>query len=265
MRPVACTLASGSKGNAALVSDGRTHILIDAGISARRIDTALHTWGLSVADLSGVLVTHEHTDHTAGLARLKLPIFASGGTCAALEKHALPLTELRAGRSYELGSIGFSPFRTPHDTPESFGYLVHIDDFRVCLCTDLGMVTPAIQEAVSKSHYLMIEANHDVDLLCSGPYPAFLKDRVLGPRGHLSNEACAAAVVKAVQAGTTRVTLCHLSDENNSPDLALAAVAEALYNAGIIPGQDVELDAAPAGEVGAPYRQTSLRAEASAC
>lgn len=252
-----CSLASGSKGNCTLVSDGHTHILADAGISARRVAAALKTFDLRPSDIACVLVTHEHTDHVRGLPALGLPVIAPPAVCDALERGVFDgvpspdLTEI-AGPEFEIGQIGVTAFPTPHDTPESVGFLLHMGQTRAALCTDLGMVTEEVITRLRGVQYLLLEANHDVDLLRRGPYPAFLKKRVLGHRGHLSNEACAEAVADCARFGLRRVTLCHLSQQNNAPDLALAAVAERLRMAGVVPGRDVLLDAAPPGHAGIP-------------
>lgn len=246
-----CALSSGSRGNCVLVSDGRTHILVDAGISARRITGALKNFDLTPADLAGVLVTHEHSDHIAGLARLNVPVFASPGTCAALEGSVSTLTPV--GASFDIGTLGVTAFPTPHDTPESLGFLVHIGAYRVAVCTDLGYMPDEALSHLCSAHYLLLEANHDVDLLRCGPYPAFLKDRILGRLGHLSNEACASVVAACARFGVRRITLCHLSEENNSPDLALGTVSERLYALGAVPGRDIQLDVALQSCPAAPF------------
>ena len=251
---VICSLASGSKGNCTLVSDGRTHILVDAGISARRVAAALKPFHLTPRDIACVLVTHEHSDHIRGLRHLSLPVIAPPSTCDALERegHIPELTEI-SGPDFEVGSLGVTAFPTPHDTPESMGFLIHMGAFRAAVCTDLGFVPDEVLARLRGAQYLLLEANHDVDLLRRGPYPPFLKDRVLSRRGHLSNEACANAVAECARSGLRRVTLCHLSEENNSPDLALAAVAERLYAMGATPGRDVLLDTAPQGGAAIPF------------
>ncbi len=245
-----CTLASGSDGNCVLVSDGRTRLLVDAGISARRISRALREFSLDISDISAVLVTHEHGDHIYGLSALKKPVFAAELTCAALKCEATPI---EPGRAFTVGSVGVTPFATPHDTPQSLGYLLHAGGLRVAVCTDLGHMPPEALAVLCTANVLLLEANHDVQMLRRGPYPAFLKDRILGKRGHLSNDACADAVAACARHGVGRVTLCHLSKDNNSPDLALGTVAHRLHTEGIKVGSDIFVDVAPHGELGAPY------------
>ena len=179
--PMLCTLASGSSGNCTLVSDGKTHILIDAGISARRITRALDALGLHTGELSAVLLTHEHADHIAGLktltARYRVPVYASARTAAAVESVVAEglLNAFPAGGQFEIGSIGAQTFLTPHDTPESVGYALEAGHTRIVLATDLGHVPEQALGYICTADILLIEANHDIGLLKQGPYPYFLK------------------------------------------------------------------------------------------
>ena len=256
-----CTLASGSSGNSLLVSDGATHILVDAGISCRRITTALKGLGVDPASLSAVLITHEHTDHISGLTTLtkqrKVPVYASRGTgrqlcyrIAFLEEVLHPFTP---GECFSIGSIDIETFPTPHDAAESTGYALSAGGRKAAVVTDLGHVTEAVEAGIRGANLLVAEANHDVEWLRSGPYPYFLKDRILGDRGHLSNEAGAALVCSAVSAGTSTVVLAHLSHENNTPERARQVVGDSLTRMGAVPGRDVLLEVAPRSEPGRRY------------
>ena len=256
-----CTLASGSSGNSLLVSDGHTHILVDAGISCRRITTALKELGVDPAGLSAVLITHEHTDHIAGLATLtkqrRVPVFASRGTgrqlcyrIAFLEELLRPFTP---GASFSIGSIDVESFPTPHDAAESAGYALSAGGRKAAVVTDLGHVTPEVEAGIRGANLLVAEANHDVAWLRSGPYPYFLQDRILGDYGHLSNEAGAALVCSAVAAGASTVVLAHLSHENNTPERARQVVGDSLAGMGAVPGRDVVLDVAPRSAPGRRY------------
>ena len=180
-----CTLASGSSGNSLLVSDGRTHILVDAGISCRRITNSLKMLGVDPKELAGVLITHEHTDHMAGLAtltkQLRLPVYASRGTgrqlcyrIAFLEELFHPVTP----------GEGFSVerFPTSHDAAESTGYALSAGGRKAAVVTDLGYVTPEVERGIRGADLLVCEANHDVEWLQAGPYPYYLKARILGDR-----------------------------------------------------------------------------------
>ena len=253
-----CTLASGSSGNCTLVSDGRTHLLIDAGISARRICKSLRDLGVEPSALSAVLITHAHTDHVCGLTtltrQLGLPVYASGGTGRQLQaKGILPGALPRLfcpGDSFPVDSLEINTFPTLHDAPESTGYTISDGVHKAAVVTDLGRVTETVLAAVSGAELLVCESNHDVDWVQSGPYPHFLKARILGDRGHLSNEAGAALALEAVGWGARAVVLAHLSSENNTPARAYGTVSALLERHGARPGRDLSLEVAPRGEPG---------------
>ena len=255
------TLASGSSGNAALVSEGGTHILIDAGISARRITTALKALGVAPADLAAVLITHEHSDHISGLAtlsrQLPTPVYASYGTAGALVGK-LPALEGRLfgftpGESFQIGPLTVETFATPHDTAQSNGYAVSAGGRKAAVVTDLGHVTEAVQRGIAGAHLLVAETNHDIEWLQSGPYPYFLKERVLGDYGHLSNEAGAELVCEAAEDQARTLVLAPLSKENDTPQRAYDTVRLALERRGAVIGSDVRLDVAPRSEKGPTY------------
>ncbi|SMC86551.1 MBL fold metallo-hydrolase [Papillibacter cinnamivorans] len=256
-----CTFASSSSGNCLLVSCGNAHILVDAGISARRIAQSLKCLGLSLADLDGILITHEHRDHIAGLETLAkhcpAPVFAGEGTAEALLGCAPSvgprLRPFIPGSGFEFSGVCVSSFPTPHDTPVSVGYRLESGGRSAAVATDLGFVPEAVLKAVSGADVLVLEANHDVETLKYGPYPYFLKQRILGNRGHLSNDASAAAACTAAGGGTRRIILAHLSRENNTPKMALDTVTQALFRAGIRAGEDLELSVAPQFEMGPRY------------
>ena len=256
------TLASGSSGNAALVSCGDTHVLLDAGISARRITTGLKSLGVDPADLSAILITHEHQDHVSGLAvltkKIRPPIYATPATCGQLADqlpHGAELLQSRLpGAGFAVGELWIEPFATPHDAAGSVGYSISAEGCRMVLCTDLGHITPEVRRAVEGCDLLACEANHDEDWVRSGPYPYPLKRRVLGDYGHLSNEAGAELAALAVQSGTRTLVLAHLSAENNTPAHAREVVCRRLQAMGCDPERDVSLAVAPRGDLGPVYR-----------
>lgn len=256
------TFASGSGGNAALVSCGETHILLDAGISAKQITAGLAAMGLAPQKLSAVLITHEHSDHVAGLRvlskKLTAPVIATGATCAALDEKCdgvKPLLQaMEAGGGVQLGPLWIRSFATPHDAAGSVGYSVAGEDGRMVLCTDLGYLTPEVQEAVRGCDLLVCEANHDEDWVRSGPYPYYLKQRILGDRGHLSNEAGAELAAQAVESGTRAVVLAHLSKENNTPVRARMVAEQRLQSMGCDLEHDVTLAVAPRVGLGPVYQ-----------
>ncbi|MCI2058515.1 MAG: MBL fold metallo-hydrolase [Oscillibacter sp.] len=252
------TLASGSSGNAALVSRNGTHVLLDAGISCRRITAALGALGLGPGDLSAVLITHTHSDHISGLATLvknwDIPVCASRRTCGGLADRVVGIhTRLRPfdwEENLQIGSLEITPFPTAHDAPGSAGYRFG----EAGILTDTGYVTAEAADALRGVGLLVLEANHDVNRLRSGPYPAYLKRRILGEDGHLSNDAAAAFAVEEAAAGAGEIVLAHLSRENNTPELALRAVSEALGAAGFHP----EVRVAPRDTLSVSYAAKEL-------
>lgn len=246
------TLASGSSGNCAVVSDGRVHILIDAGISTRRISQGLKALDIELRHISGVLLTHEHTDHVAALPVLcrqtEAPLHTAEGTACALCGRWDGLVErfrvFQPGQRFAVGGLEVGTFPTSHDCACPCGFSVSDGQQKLVLCTDTGVVTPQAREAVRGAHTLIGEFNYDPEMLRKGPYPLHLQVRIRGEQGHLSNEMGGQLAAWAGSQGTRRVILAHLSQENNRPALALAAAKKALGELGL-GEKDVELMAAP--------------------
>ena len=230
------TLASSSAGNAALVRSGGTTLLIDAGISARRIAQSLAALGLTPDALDAVLITHEHSDHIRGLATLtkKYPVAvcATRGTARCLPCAAEAIRVFDAGDAFPIGSLTVRSFRTSHDAADSVDYRIDAPDGSVGFLTDTGYVTEDAVDALTGVDALLLEANHDVDMLRCGPYPYHLKQRILSDHGHLSNDAAADFALHCAENGTRDVLLAHLSAENNTPTTAEYAVARRLQAAG---------------------------------
>lgn len=254
------SLASGSSGNAALVSCGDTHVLLDVGISARRITTALKSMGIDPHDISGVLVTHEHSDHVQGLTtltkQLRIPVYATAPTLRQLCYRVPFLDELcnevEPGVGFQLGELWTQAFATPHDAAGSVGYTLTGEGRKMTLVTDLGYLTDEVRQAIQGTNLLVCEANHDEDWLRSGAYPYYLKARILGENGHLSNESGAELAALAVESGATQVILAHLSGENNTPARAYDVVARRLEAMGVNLKGDVGLSVAPRSDCGVP-------------
>ena len=244
-----CTFASGSRGNCTLVSGGDCHILIDAGISMKRVKDNLALSGLSPADISGILITHEHADHVSGLPMLckhhHLPIYAPRTVADHLRSTVTGiddcLREIPVGETFPLGTLSVTAFATPHDTEQSVGYRVEGEGC-FALATDMGHVTEEVLAGLMGADMVVIEANHDLRMLADGPYPYYLKQRILSPRGHLSNDDCALLAAHLAAHGTHTIVLGHLSQENNTPAAAYRTVHRALE------GRDVYLCTAPAAE-----------------
>jgi len=256
-----CTLASSSSGNCTIVSQAGTHLLIDAGISLRRVREGLRRVGLSPDDLAGVLITHEHSDHIGGLEMLvkyhKTPVFSSHGAgygiCAAIPDAAPYVNFFETGAVFQLGDIAVGSFLTPHDTAESVGYRLLAGGVTLAYVTDLGCVTDEVIDAASGADIAIIESNHDRDMLRSGPYPQYLKQRIMSKYGHLSNLDSGALAARLVLSGARYLQLSHLSRENNTPGLARKTVENALISSGFAIGRHAELDVAPPFTPGRVY------------
>jgi len=241
------TLASGSSGNALVISCNETHLLLDAGISCRRISTALRELELTPADLTAILITHTHTDHIAGLStllkRCEAPVIGTRQTLWTLADRlgvgGGRLEPLEPGAPAALGDCQVSAFPTSHDAPGSCGYRIDTGDGSVGVLTDSGFVTDEAAETLTGVDLAVLEANHDVETLQSGPYPYYLKRRILGAGGHLCNEEAARFAVALAGSGTEEIVLAHLSRENNTPAMALRAVETALSAAGLSPALSV--------------------------
>ena len=243
------TFASGSGGNCALLTLDGVHLLLDAGISFRRICAHLALCGLAPEDLAAVLITHEHTDHIAGLAtltkRCAAPVCAPRIVARQLERTvagaAARLRVFDPGAPELLAGLRVACFPTSHDTAQSVGWRVE-GSAVFALATDTGCVTPEMRAALSGADCVLLEANHDLDMLRTGPYPVYLKRRIASPRGHLSNADCAALAAELARSGTRQIVLGHLSRENNTPALAYRAVHDALA------GTQAHLCVAPADD-----------------
>ena len=258
-----CPLYSGSSGNALFCQYGNTRLLIDAGKSGKTIEDALASIGADIRTISGVLITHEHSDHISGagvLARkYNLPLYATRETWVAMEDKVgkIPpgmVREIEAGRDFWLGDIGVVPFSIPHDAADPVGFRLYGGNLSISTATDLGHFSENVYANVAGSTLVLLESNHDPDMLRANPhYSQMLKARILGDRGHLSNEACSRALLRLIGAGTAEIILGHLSGENNSPALAGRTAAAALKREGIRPEEDVRVRIALRDEVGSVY------------
>ena len=265
-----CPLYSGSSGNVLFVQYGGTRLLIDAGKSGKCIADALRSIGADIDTIDGVLITHEHSDHISGVGVLArkyhLPIYATAGTWRGMEDKVGTVSpdlkrEIRANEDFCLGDIGISCFSIPHDAADPVGFRLYGGKVSVATATDLGFFPDSVFSRIAGSDLVLLESNHDPDLLRNNRhYSPPLKQRILGNRGHLSNEACAGALLRLVEAGTRDVILGHLSGENNSPTLARNVSFQALTRAGVDPERDVCLRVALRDQVGAIYRIHKIEA-----
>lgn len=244
------TFASGSTGNCCLVSDGGVNVLIDAGISARRIVQGLGVLGLAPQDVCGVLITHEHSDHISGLPvlvkRTGMRIFAPSELGEVLKRVKPELSESIDYIPHDgglcVGDVRITAFPTPHDTSASFGYRIEGSEV-FAFATDTGHISDELLEGLQGADTVVIEANHDKVMLKNGPYPPLLKQRVLSKHGHLSNDDCAKLACLLADSGTRQIILGHLSQQNNTPEAAETAVSEALS------GRNVKIYTAPANKL----------------
>ncbi len=250
---VFCPLFSGSSGNAMYLAAGDTRLLIDAGVPAKSLLAALATLDVAPESLSGILVTHEHSDHIRGVGalsrKLDLPVYASEGTWAAMESKVGEVATrnqraFRAGEDFYVRDIGVEPFSIPHDAADPVGFSLLYQGRKVAVATDLGHIQPRWVRAVSGADVLLIESNHDLRMLETGSYPQYLKSRIRGRNGHLSNVDCGKALVELAATGVRTCILGHLSPENNLPELAYQTVRDALSAQGIRCGEDFQLDVA---------------------
>jgi phosphoribosyl 1,2-cyclic phosphodiesterase len=229
-----CVLGSGSRGNAVYVSDGTTSILVDAGFSAREIDRRMRCRELDPGRLNAILLTHEHTDHVRGIERLvrrhRLPVYLTAGTLAgAPSLRELPeLSTITCGREFRIDSLTVRPFSIAHDARDPSGFSIGANGDRIGIATDLGHATALVQEHLRGCRLLILEANHDPQMLVDGPYPWFLKQRIRGRNGHLSNPESMALLAEVLHPGLEHVVLAHLSETNNSPEIALREAAKVL-------------------------------------
>jgi phosphoribosyl 1,2-cyclic phosphodiesterase len=235
-------LASGSKGNCTLVSSSATRLLIDAGLSCRELLRRLLLCGHDARGIDAVLITHEHSDHVAGLRvlarRLKIPVYITASTyqeyqrCArdaAGHKVQLDRREVfNSGSSFQVGDITVTPFTIPHDAVDPVGFTFRSDGIKIGICTDLGYMPASVRNHLRGCHVLMIESNHDLELLRGGPYPWSVKQRVMSTTGHLSNDALADFLTTDYDGGAEFLILAHLSEQNNHPEIARMTAERAL-------------------------------------
>lgn len=229
-----CALASGSSGNCIYVGHDNTHILVDAGISGKKIEAALAGLGIAPESIGGIVVTHDHSDHTQAAAimsrRFGIDLYATAGTLEYIVKNAKAVPpnskmhEISPEKVFSIGGIEITPFRTTHDAVDPVNYTLSADGRKLAMATDLGEYDENVIRHLSGADALYIEANHDVNMLMLGTYPYPLKQRINSPLGHLSNEACA-ELVRSVRSSRLRaVVLAHISKDNNFEELAYETV-----------------------------------------
>ncbi len=243
------SFGSGSSGNSYFLGTRKEGILIDAGVSARTIHRHLRAIGVEMKDILGVFVTHDHADHIRSVGtlgeRAHIPIYTTELIHEGIDRNYGLREKLRTSRRYFEKGVPFmfhdmeiNTFGISHDSTDCLGYKIRLGGQCFVLITDCGEPNAEMEQAVRDANHLVIEANHDEQMLLKGSYPTYLKQRILSPRGHQSNQTCARVLADNFHEGLRNVFLCHLSEENNDPELAYRVIAEATAQAGWIAGQD---------------------------
>jgi phosphoribosyl 1,2-cyclic phosphodiesterase len=242
-----CVLASGSAGNSAFLATSKTRILIDAGLSVRDLTRRLDAIGEKPEDLDAVVITHEHSDHVAGLARLirmrakkkrPVPVFVSRLTAPLIDWEDLespPVERFQAGSGWMIGNIAVESFTIPHDAVDPVGFCFHAEGIKIGIATDLGYVPDSIKVHLRRVQVLLLESNHDVEMLRVGPYPWSVKQRVMGRNGHLSNTHTCDYLENDLDQGVQTLILGHLSEQNNHPEIVRMGAAQSLAQRGLDP------------------------------
>lgn len=249
-----CSLYSGSSGNSIYVESSNSKILIDAGVSGKKIEEGLASIGTSPDEIDAILVTHEHSDHISSIGfiskKYDIPVYASNLTWTQLEGQSVKMNPsnritFEIDNCFSIGNLDIIPFKIPHDAIEPCGFSIFGEGKKITVATDIGHINSYLSENMKKSDMLLLESNHDVEMLRCGKYPWFLKRRILSEKGHLCNEDASKTIVSLVESGMKKFLLGHLSAENNFPELALQTVTNSLNEIGVTIGLDVFLEVAP--------------------
>ena len=249
------SFGSGSSGNCyGLYTDGGDALLIDAGVGVRSLKKDARNYGMPLGCVHHLLITHDHADHIKSVGSLShelyLPVYATEAVHQGIDRnycvtHKVDSSRRRyivPGRAEQMGCFRVTPFTVPHDSSDNVGYQIETQGVVFCIITDAGCVTAEMGVYIGRASHLVIEANHDIEMLRNGPYPQHLKTRIQSETGHLCNADCAEAIAKYMGEGLHHVWLCHLSQENNHPELARKTVETVLRSYGIIAGRDLTLD-----------------------
>ena len=244
-----CNLASGSKGNCSVITTNNVNIMIDDGLNFRALSERARLANIDLSKINAVLITHEHSDHVKGIAsfckKYSVPVYCHAQSKEFIDPMIYPyVIDRDMDAPFELGDLSIEPFRLPHDSNYNLGYRITQGKSVLSIATDLGFVSDGTLDKLQGSDLVILESNHDVDMLREGAYPFMLKQRILGKNGHLSNDDCAKAVLQLAKSGTKRFLLAHLSQENNTPEIAFDCTAKHLENNYYLEGEDVLVDIA---------------------
>lgn len=248
------SFGSGSSGNSYALYSDNDALMIDAGVGVRTLKKHAKNYGLAMTRVHSLLVTHDHADHIKCVGsmshELNLPVYATEEVHKGIDRNYCVVHKVDAslrryivpGNTVELDSFRVTPFSVPHDSSDNVGYHIETQGVTFCIITDAGRVTEEMGQYISRANFLVLEANHDVEMLQNGPYPQHLKIRIQSGTGHLNNQACGEAIAQYMSEQLRHVWLCHLSEENNHPELARKTVEAVLRSYGIVVGKDLQLD-----------------------
>lgn len=248
------SLGSGSSGNCYMLTTATDGLLIDSGLGIRTLKKHLKDYGVTLSSVHNILITHDHADHIKSVGYLSqeynLPVYTTQKVHEGIKRnYCVPrkvlsqnIRYIEKGESYHIGEFLVTPFEVPHDSADNVGYRIEYGDTVFCIITDAGSITDDIKQNISMANYLVIEANHDEEMVEGGPYPSYLKHRILSSFGHLSNKMCGKVIAENMTERLRAVWLCHLSEENNHPELARKTIESVLRSYGIIVGKDIQLD-----------------------
>ncbi len=243
------SFGSGSSGNGYLIQSDGYGLFIDLGLGLRTLKKHFRDYGQNFASVRGVLVTHDHTDHVKSVGALscefKLPVYAIQPVHEGMARNYFMKKKvdpslvrvLQIGQEEEIGPFRVTPFAVPHDSSGNVGYFITCGGVRFCLITDAGAATDEMRTFLRRATHVVMEANYDDAMLATGPYPLYLQERIRGGKGHMSNALSAQLLAECLSEDTRRVWLCHLSEENNHPELARKTIESALWNAGFLFGK----------------------------
>lgn len=247
------SLGSGSSGNCYYLGTDNYGILLDAGIGIRTIKKSLREYGIAMERIAAVLITHDHADHVKTVGcfsnKMNIPIYATSTVIEGIQRNKYLNADIVESKRiiekevpFELNDFRVTAFEVPHDSLENVGYRIEFDNQTFVLLTDVGRITDTIRTYASRANHLIMEANYDESMLQNGKYPYYLKQRIASGMGHISNRLSAEFISSIYHDGMENIWLCHLSQDNNHPEIAFKAVEQALNNNGVVVGKDVHLE-----------------------
>ena len=248
------SFGSGSSGNCYFLYTDHDGLLIDCGVGIRTLKKHFRAYGVSLSQVHHILITHDHADHIKSVGSLShdyhLPVYATSAVHNGIDRNYCITRKvaseyrhiIEVNHMFEIGDFKVTAFHVPHDSSDNVGYFIESEGATFCMMTDVGHVTEEMPQYISKASYLVIEANHDPEMLRHGPYPNYLKEKIVSETGHLNNIQCGEAIAQNMSERLRYVWLCHLSEDNNHPELARKTVESVLRSYGIIVGKDLQLD-----------------------